>query len=188
MHRYIILVLIVGLCIASNFAVNGDFEQPLTNGWTQFNSNGYGSITRGVGYHPDADYEVSVYRQGSGGYGAGNDRLYQTIDIIIPLTDIDFQVSLKLDAWDNGSSWAGAACALLYLDENSTTLGVTRICRESAGCPWVNTPTQHLIYASDTLWHDYSFNINTELQNLSGVDPSRVAKITIALQDTAYNC
>ncbi len=188
MHRYLILALIIGLCGANNYVVNGDFELPLTNGWTQYSSNGYGGITRGTTYHPDPDYEAYVYRQGSGGLGTGYEKLHQTFDVTIPLSHVDFNGSVKLDAWDNGSSWAGAACALFYLNENGNTLGVTRICRESAGCPWANTSIQHLIYASDTFWHDYSFNIDDELQNLSGVDPSNVAKITVALIDTAYNC
>ena len=100
MYRYVIPVLFIGVCLASNFVVNGNFELPLTNGWTQYISNGYGGITRGTGYHPDPDYEAYVYRQGSGGLGGGYERLYQTIDIVIPLTYIDFDVFLGFSGTD----------------------------------------------------------------------------------------
>jgi len=99
-YRYVILVLFIGVCLASNFVVNGNFELPLTNGWTQYISNGYGGITRGTGYHPDPDYEAYVYRQGSGGLGGGYERLYQTIDIVIPLTYIDFDFFLGFSGTD----------------------------------------------------------------------------------------
>jgi hypothetical protein len=101
--------------------------------------------------------------------------------------DMD-SANVKLDAWDNGSSWCGAALALCYRSANDALLGTTRICRISAGCPWSNTTVQHNIYASDTNWHSYSFTLEDELQNLPGVDPADVAKITIALIDTSYNC
>lgn len=186
MNRYLILILIIGICTASNYITNGDFEQPLATGWTQYSSNAYGGIMRGSGYHPDPDYEAYVYRIGQYSSAGGYEKLYQTVDI--PLIDIDFSVSLKLYAWDNGSSWCGAACVLSYLDDSDVVLGKTRICYESPGCPWSNSPTQHLIAVYDSSWHDYTFNINDELQNLSGVNPLNVAKITVTLMDTAYCC
>lgn len=188
MRRLLLITLIVAFGFASNYVNNGDFEQPLTTGWTQYTSSSYGYIGRGTGYDPDPDYEVLVRRQGSGGLGGGYDRLYQTADISIPLEYIDFSASVKLDAWDSGTPWAGAACCLYYLNQYNAVLGVTRICRYSPGHPWSNSATQHLIIPSDTLWHNYSFNVSDELQNLPGVDPDEIAKIRVALMDSCYNC
>lgn len=188
MQRFLLFLFIAAFCFASNYVTNGDFEQPLTTGWTQYTSSSYGFIGRSTGYHPDPDYEAQVRRQGSAGLGGGYDRLYQTVNITIPLEYIDFTASVKLDAYDSGTPWAGAGCCLYYLNQSNVVLGVTRICRYSAGHPWTNTPTQHLIIASDTLWHNYSFNVGDELDNLPGVDPDAVAKIRVALMDTCYNC
>jgi hypothetical protein len=186
MHRFLILLLLVGLAVGSNYVENGDFEQAFTVGWTEYSPGSYGYFTRGTTYDPDPNYEAYGYRYGSGGLGSGYDKLYQKFDI--PITNLDFSANVKLDAWDSGTSWAGAALSIYYHNVNDAVIGVTRICRISAGCPWTNTSTQHLIYASDTNWHSYSFNLEDELGNLSGVDPEDVAAITIALIDTAYNC
>jgi hypothetical protein len=42
----------------------------------------------------------------------------------------------------------------------------------------------HLIEVQDTMWHDFAFNIDYELDNLSGITASEIAKIGIALFDT----
>lgn len=186
MRKYLILLVMMGLAMGSNYVTNGDFEQAFTNGWTEYSPDGYGYFTRSTTYDPDPNYEAYGYRYGSGGMGAGYDKLYQTFDI--PLTNLDFSANVRLDAWDNGSSWCGAALSIYYHNGSGQVIGVTRICRYSGGCPWSNTSSQHLIYASDTSWHNYSFNIETELGNLSAVDPEDVAAITVALIDTAYNC
>ncbi|HEC77682.1 MAG TPA: hypothetical protein ENI34_00890 [candidate division WOR-3 bacterium] len=184
----IILTLILGVCFGSNFVVNGDFEDSLAVGWTEYSPSSYGYIARSTTYDPDSDYEVCVYRQGTGGLGTGYDKLYQIVDL--PITNLDFSIKLKLYAYEsgNGSNWCGAACALYYRDTNDVLLGVTRICRYTGGTPWYNSSTSHIIVASDTNWHTYTFNIEQELQNLSGVDPAEVAKVTVTLIDTAYNC
>ncbi|MBN2619989.1 hypothetical protein JXB22_02775 [candidate division WOR-3 bacterium] len=186
MHRYFVLIVMIGVCMGANYVVNGDFEQAFTVGWTEYSPDSYGYFSRGTSYDPDPNYEAYGYRYGSGGQGGGYDMLHQTFDI--PIIDFDFSANIKLDAWDSGSSWCGAALAVYYRNASNTVLGVTRICRISAGCPWSNTAVQHSIYASDTNWHNYSFNIEDELQNLSGVNPDAVARITIALIDTSYNC
>ena len=186
MHRYLILVLLVGLAMASNYVENGDFEQPFTVGWTEYSPSSYGYFARATTYDPDGDYEAMGYRYATGGQGGGYDKLYQKFDI--PITNLTFSANVKAYAWDNGSSWCGAALAVYYHNVNDAIIGVTRICRTSAGCPWSNTSTQHSIFASDTNWHTYSFNLETELGNLSGVDPEDVAAITVAMVDTAYNC
>ncbi len=186
MLRYCSLLIVVSLAVAANYVVNGDFEQALTTGWTEYSPSSYGYFTRGTTYDPDPDYEAYGYRYATAGQGGGYDKLYQTFDL--PITNLDFSANVKLNAWDNGSSWCGAGVCIYYRNATDAVLGVTRICRTSAGCPWTNTSTQHCIYASDTNWHQYSFNLETELGNLSGVDPDEVARLTISLVDTAYNC
>ena len=186
MRKYCVIVLMIGICFGSNYVVNGDFEQAFSVGWTEYSPDNYGYFTRATTYDPDPDYEAYGYRYGYSGLGLGYDKLHQTVDI--PITNLEFSANVKLDAWDNGNSWCGAALALYYRNEYNAILGVTRICRISGGCPWYNTSTQHNIYVSDTNWHNHSFDIETELQNLSGVDPIDVARVTIALIDTSYNC
>jgi hypothetical protein len=74
-----------------------------------------------------------------------------------------------------------------YQNTAGTTLGETRICRYSPPCPWASSNTVHLIPAADTLWHTYSFTLNSELANLPGVTPSQVRKVKICLLDTTYH-
>lgn len=190
MQKFLIMILVIGFSFASNFVTNGDFEQPVSVGWTEYSPGSYGYIARSTSYNPDPDYEVCVRRQGSGGLGSGYDWLTQTIEPPIPILECDFSATVKLNATEsgNGSNWAGAALCLNYLDATDVLLGTTRICRYSPGTPWSNSSTQHLIIAPNANWNNYSFDIIDELQNLPGVDPSEVAKLTVTLIDTAYNC
>jgi hypothetical protein len=167
--------------------INGDFEQALTTGWTQSAAGTNWTITRGTNYHPDADYEAYCYKYGYSTTGSGHAILYQVVDI--PSTAIEFSAAVRLYAWDNHTSaWSGAALILTYMDASSAYLGETRICRRSVGCPWAGSATMHIIEASDTSWHNYSFTLNDELANLSAVNPDDVAKIKVSLHDTTASC
>ena len=161
---------------------NGDFEEPLTTGWESVTSGSNIIINRAINYDPDPDYEAYVYK----GTGSGYARLYQIVDA--PTTDLDFAVNTKLYAYATATAWSGAAVVISYLDEQSSLLGETYICDRSTYCPWANTPTCHIIPAPDSLWHNYGFNIDDELTNLSGVNPSDIKKIQISLYCQTYWC
>ncbi len=184
MKKYLIIVLVMaGFTSASILLVNGDFEQELTTGWLQATSGSNTTVNRATNYDPDPDYEAYVYK----GSGDGYARLYQVVDI--PTTDLEFSINAKLYAYDNHSSaWAAGAVVISYMNESNSILGETRIYRGSTGCTWTNSPTLHLITASDTNWNNYSFNIVDELVNLSGVNPSEIDKIEVALYSYANWC
>jgi len=184
---FMLFVAAISIGTAGNFLVNGNFEQDLTVGWTSYMADptyGYDTIVRGTGFDPDADYEA--YTLSTFGYVT---RLTQTVDI--PSTDnFTFAIKTKIDAFDNEADtlcWAASAVVVYYQNASGATLGETRICRYSTPCPWVGTSTVHLIPAADTLWHTYSFTLNTELGNLPGVTPSQVKKIQVCLLDTTYH-
>ncbi|UCF70463.1 MAG: hypothetical protein JSW49_09745, partial [candidate division WOR-3 bacterium] len=80
--------------------------------------------------------------------------------------------------------WAGAAFVITYMDNSGDVLGETMICRMTSASTWTNSPTRHLITAADTNWHLYAFNIDSEFENLSGINPEDVERIEVAL----YGC
>ena len=75
-----------------------------------------------------------------------------------------------------------------YLDQEGSLLGETCIRRTTAYCPWSNTPTFHLIPASDNVWQDYSFELSAELGHLPGVEAGKVRQIEVVLTAAATNC
>ena len=185
MHKYVILFVLVSLSSASVLLINGDFELPLTNGWQQIEGGSYSVVDRATTYDPDPDYEACA-TDSFGAYA----KCWQTVDI--PTTDLEFSVYAKVYAYDNNADtlcWAAAAIVISYLDATGSLLGDTRICRFTTPCPWTNSSTCHLIIASNTNWNSYSFNINSELSNLPGVNPSEVKKIEVALYaKTDHTC
>lgn len=186
MNRCVLVISIASCLFAGNFMTNGDFELPLSNGWQQSSSGSSIIIDRATTYDPDPDYEAQAYK----GAGSGYARLLQVVDI--PVTDVDFSAKLKVYAYDNNADtlcWAAAALFVEYYNASGSILGTTRICMRTTPCPWINSSTCHLIVVPDSLWHNYSFNIEDELANLSGINPANVAKIGIALYDTtAHTC
>jgi len=183
MRKLFLIVLVTSLALAGDFITNGDYEQVLTVGWEQAGSGSYMYIDRATTYDPDPDYEARAEK----GDGSGYANLYQTVEV--PTTDIDFSCHAKMWAYDNHTTaWCGAAVRLFYLNSANNILGETMICMKSTQNPWVSTPTRHVIEVFDSLWHSYSFNIDDELLNLSGVNPDQIAKMRIALYDTCYDC
>ena len=185
MHRCLALFAIIGLCSASVLLTNGDFEQPLSEGWFSSAPGTYSTVERATTYDPDPDYEARAF-DSLGSYA----KLWQTV--AIPTTDLEFSVSTSLDAFDNDADtlcWAGAAITVSYLDAYNTILGQTMICRFTTPCPWTNTSTCHLIVAPNSNWETYSFNVDTELTNLPGVDPDAIHQIEVALYaKTEHTC
>ncbi len=177
----------LGFLSAGNWLINGDFEEVLNTGWTATQGGSYTYIDRATTYEPDPDYEVRVEK----GSGNGFARLSQTIDITTP-SEFNFSAKIKLYAYDNNAdtlTYGAAALMIIYRNSSGSFLGETRICQFTSPCPWQNTPTCHLITVEDSLWHNYSFNLQSELGNLPGVNPANVKKIEIALYDTtAHTC
>jgi len=187
MKYFLTIILMVGLVSAGNWLINGDFEQDLSTGWTTTQGGSSITIDRATTYESDPDYEVRVEK----GAGSGFATVSQTIDITTP-GEFSFSIKAKLYAYDNNAdtlTYAGTAVKIIYCNTSGTLLGETRICQFTAPCPWQNTSTCHLITVSDSLWHTYSFNLQTELGNLPGVNPANVKKVEVALYDTtAHTC
>jgi hypothetical protein len=177
MHRYFLLLLLVAFGSASVLIVNGDFEEPLSDGWSEIMSGaGVMEITRGTGYDPDPDYEVYSHK----GDGTGSSILYQITPI--PTTDLEFSVNAKFYVFGTSSQcWSGAAVSISYLDASDSLLGWSRICARTIACPWVNNNSCHVIQAADTFWHNYAFNIEDELAYLPSISATDIAKIQVSL-------
>ena len=176
--------MLVSMGAASNYIINGDFEQAVNIGWTQTTSGAGATVTRNTGYDPDPDYEVYLYK--SSGY-TGYARLTQTA--AIPTCNLNISFNAKVYAWDNYSgAWAGAEVRIEYLDDSNISLGKTRICQISYDCPWAAAPDCHHIQVSDSMWHEYNFNLLDELTNIPAVNPNDVAKIKITLNAEVAHC
>jgi len=182
--RFVLLIILpVAIISGEELLTNGGFEEPLNVGWTRIQSGSNIIIDRNTGYNPDPDYEAYCYK----GDGSGYAKLYQTVTI--PTLDLTFQAQLRFITYaSGGTAWAGAALVISYRNSGNTVLGQTRICNKTTYCPWQNTSTLHLIIAPIGSWNHFEFKILDELKNLPGVDPSQVAKISVALFDTCYDC
>jgi hypothetical protein len=184
MYKYLILLLIIiGFCSAGHLLTNGNFEQQLNVGWSQTIG------TQGTADTIDRLLDIfnnNIVRVKK--YDATHAILYQTVDV--PTTDLEFSVLANLYAYEYNSTatyWAAAAVCLRYLDNNNVLLGESRITSKTLHCPWISSNTLHII--NQWLpWSTYSFNINTELANLPGVNPSDIKKIQVALIDTTDGC
>lgn len=165
---------------AQNLVINGDFEQSISTGWTQ-SSSGSVTIDRSTSYDADGDYEGCANKNHVN-FEDGYAQLYQIIDVAG--TNLEFSCKAKCEGYestDYPQNWTAGAIIIGYLNSSGTTLGETRIYHHTNDCPWTNSSTTHLISVPNTNWNNYSFNLNDELSNLSGVNPASVSKIKISL-------
>jgi hypothetical protein len=178
----LLLPLLLGLGFGQNLLLNGDFEQPLSTGWTETHE-GYGIITfdRQTYYDPDPDYEAmdSIYS------GAGSTRLTQIVEVPGPLLQLNFTAKFALGGGTSSTCWPVASFAVSYYDALDNKLGETRFYLHDSNCTWIATPTLSLIEVSSLDWQNYQLNIADELNtNLPGVDPALVMRVGVALFDT----
>jgi len=174
-------LLLVTVFLVSGFGQelvkNGGFEDGLSF-WVQEANNSAGTytITRDTAYQPDSDYEVKIYKNLR--YFA---RIVQTVEL--PGTNVQFSASAKLLATTaNASSYnAHASVTLQYQDRGGASLGKTIIVKRVGNYNPVSDSFQHVINVTSNGWEDYDFLLADELENLPGVDPEQVAKVTISL-------
>jgi hypothetical protein len=161
--------------------VNGDFEQPLENGWiVDTGEYGYKTISRDVGYQPDPDYEAldSIYA------GNGYSKLGQTVDVPGPSLLLTFSASFAVGG-TSSSCWPVASVVVIYKDVADAVLGQTRFYYHNEYCTWVPSSTMSLHEVTNPDWTQYSLDVADELaQNLPGVNPGDINRVEVALYDT----
>jgi hypothetical protein len=167
---------------ADELLINGNFEEPLTTGWTASTEGVSTVITRATHYDPDPDYEAHVSKATGNGYA----RLSQIVDL--PGLDAVFSANVNLFASATSTAWAAAALSVSYLGADEMPLGTTYIIASTHYCPWDNSPTQHMIPAVPSTWESFAFTIEDELANLPGIDPLDVRGLEVALYAFVYDC
>jgi len=179
----ICLVALVPLAVSADELIqNGTFEND-TTGWTSEYSGGTWTVDAGQ-YDLDPDMEGYAYK-----YDATFGRMYQTLDVANPGVRFSAQAQLvAVELNPAATYWAFAALELQYLDAAGNYLGRTLIGYATPHSSLSSSTTQHIITAVDSLWHSYQFNIQDELVNLTGVSPSEVRKVKVAMLDTTNGC
>ena len=166
---------------ALELVTNGDFEQVLGPEWQQSITTP-GAIQRAINFDMDEDYEIYAYK------GTGNGEVLLSQTTAIPGVDIQFSAEAKFNAVATSTAWAAAALVIGYMDEDGALLGETSICARSYYCPWVSTPTFHLIDAAMGVWDTHGFHIGDELENLPGINPLAVRRLRVTILTHAYDC
>ncbi len=179
MRNAILLLGVVFLAVGmgQELLVNGDFEQPITEGWVHTT---YGSGThtadRNTTYHPDPDYEAMAYQYDNPGWS----RLGQTVSVPGPMLLLSFWAKFEF-AGGTSSCWPAACLSVCYLDASDLTLGETRYVH-STYANWVPSSTLSLHDVVNPDWTEYNLDIIEELSNnLPGVAPGEVARIEVGL-------
>jgi len=177
----LLMTAVLALAAGQNLLVNGDFEQPITTGWTlTLGGAGYGATDRQTSYHPDPDYEAmdSLYT------GAGCRKLAQRVNVLSPWLDVSFWAKFAIGG-GSATCWSVACMTIGYYDASDARLGETRFYHHNSYCNWTSTPTMHLIDVTNPDWNQYSLNISEELaDHLPGVNPNSVRRVEVALFDT----
>ncbi len=172
--------LLAALAVPSlaELVTNGDFEQPLTEGWEMIESGaGLHNAERDPGYHPDADYEAMVSQIS----GSGWTKLSQKVDV--PNADVRVSFDAKFEYANSSSTcWPVASISIIYSDEDGNELGETRYYHHDAYCTWSSSATLHLVEVADPDWQQYEFDVLAEIeQNLPGVDAGLIRQLDVAL-------
>lgn len=185
-----LILLAGGFLYGQNLIANGDFELDYTVGWSAettavWNPALGDTLDRATGFDGDPDNELRVKK-----YDADYVKVFQTVSV--NSTDLVFKADVKFYALEENPSeahWAAANIVLAYLDDSSVLLGETRILYKTPHCPYANTPTFHMIEINDTVsWQSLDVSITSELANLTGVNPTDIKKITVAIYDTTDGC
>jgi len=185
MKHTILLLSVVFLAagLGQELLTNGDFEQPITEGWVHtYTGSGTHTADRQTTYHPDADYEAMAYQYDN----PGESRLGQTVDVPGPMLLLSFWASFE-EIGGTSSCWPAACMSVRYLDAADTKLGETRYFY-STYANWVSDDTLSLIRVTNPGWTEYNLDVIEEVtQHLPGVAPGNIAKVEVALYALAVS-
>jgi hypothetical protein len=176
-----LFLMLAGPVAASEYLVNGDFEQALDVGWidTAKVEVGTYSFERSDTFgQPTPGYAAKAYKM-----LARYASIYQTVDV--PDVNLTLSVDARLKIGGGSSTcWPVASVWVRYADSSGLELGNTRICRSSVYSTWTKSDSVSVIEISDTTgaWNNYKLNLKQELTtHLAGINPDAVKKITIDL-------
>ena len=173
------VALLAGGAMAENLLTNGDFEQPLTTGWTEDVRSIAGSYrierTDTMG-QPEPGFAAKTYK-----YLAYYSAINQTVDV----PDVDLTLSFDGRLVIGGGSstcWPAAAFTVHYLDDAGASLGRTMWLNPSVYCTWTENDTFNIILVETDGWSEYQLDIASELSsNLPAIDAEQVAKIKVEM-------
>jgi hypothetical protein len=168
-----LLLLLAGVAAADNLIANGDFSQPVENGWTTFSSGDNGSASVVSADVPYGDVAQS---------GKGRVSLYQLIPIDNLNLVFSFSGRFHTEVTKEGYG-ALANLSVIFCDADTNALGTTVFGRASGTAALPDSVTEHSIAArADNAWADYTLNIGKELStNLKTVDRQKVKFLRIGL-------
>lgn len=174
------ILILAGTAVAENLLVNGDFEQPLTEGWVEDVRSIAGNyvIERAENLgQPEPGFAARSYK-----YLAYHASLSQSVDV----TDVDLVLTFDGKIMISGGSstcWPAAAFIVSYIDGAESSLGRTLFLVQSEYSNWVESDSVHFIEpATPGAWDRFSLNISEELANhLPAVPAADVAKIKVDL-------
>ncbi len=168
-----LLLLLAGVASADNLIANGDFSQPIENGWTVYSTGDNGTASIVSAEVPYGDVAQSM---------KGRVSLFQVVPVDNLNLALSFSGKFHTEATKEGYG-ALAKVAVVYCDADTNTLGKTVFGRASGTAELKSGETEHSIIAkADNAWADYTLNVSKELStNLKTVDHSRVKFLRIDL-------
>jgi hypothetical protein len=172
-HVILAVLLLSGLARADNLIANGDFSQPIDNGWTVFSTGDNGTASIVTGDAPYGDVSQSF---------KGKVTLYQVIPVDNLNLELSFSGKFHTEVTKEGYG-ALAKLAVVYCDADTNTLGKTVFGRASGIAELQSGDTEHSIVAkADNTWADYALDLGKELSaNLKKVDRSKVRFLRIGI-------
>lgn len=172
------LLCLVVPALAGNLVVNGDFEQPLTVGWTyQQNGQGVRTAERRPWSAPDTGHYCFVRQYG----GPGSAKVYQLIDVDGPDLEFSYYASWAIGG-GTSTCWPVASVILEYFDHRGLWIGETRWYYHNQYCTWQPANNRNLISIADPGWMRYSLNVREEIEgNLPAVNADAVRRVGVSL-------
>jgi hypothetical protein len=168
-----VVLLAAGVASADNLITNGDFSQPIENGWITFSTGDNGTASIISAEVPYGDVAQSM---------KGRVSLFQVIPVGNLNVVLSFSGKFHTEATKEGYG-ALAKVAVVYCDADTNTLGKTVFGRASGSAELKSNDTEHSISAkADNAWADYTLSISKELStNLKKVDKEKVKFLRIGL-------
>lgn len=174
------VLVVAGTATGDNLLVNGDFELPLDQGWSEdvrmeagdFSFDRWDTLGQ-----PTPGYAARVYK-----YLARYASLYQVCDV--PSVDLEFSFDGRF--WIEGGSttcWPTGAVILSYLDRTEAELGCTMILLRNQFNDWVESDTMNFYDVEvPGEWDSFGFSVAQEIEdNLPGVNAAEVSGVKVQL-------